>query len=141
MGEIFEGPPDPSSTWLVENEANSGVSGTLDALTASRAYARPGCGRHSPAQHAHHMLFSLRLVNAIAIGETPNSDWESSWQVEPGGDAAWAELRQALRAEYHQALENLDGVPLTDAEGLKGVVGTVAHMAYHLGAIRQAATS
>ena len=52
-------------------------------------------------------------------------------------DAEWEEIRNGLRDEAHRWLDVL-GAPRTMAEvELTGLIASVAHLAYHLGAIRQ----
>ena len=44
--EIGDGPPDPRSTWIVSNQAGSGLLGTLSKLDAAAASHVPaGCTR------------------------------------------------------------------------------------------------
>jgi hypothetical protein len=52
-------------------------------------------------------------------------------------DAEWAVLRQALGAESRTWLEALRAPRDYSEIELNGVIASVAHLAYHLGAIRQ----
>ena len=50
--------------------------------------------------------------------------------------AAWEEIRNGLRDEAHRWLQALVTADVTDVE-LTGMIASIAHLAYHLGAIRQ----
>jgi hypothetical protein len=57
-------------------------------------------------------------------------------------DAAWASLQEQMRARYQelrQAIESIESHGAADAETVGGALGALAHVAYHLGAIRQKA--
>jgi hypothetical protein len=82
----------------------------------------------------------LGLLIRWSAGE-PNpwrtADWSISWRRTSVSEAEWAALRTRLReaaAQWHAALD-------TDREvvqlELNGVVSSVVHLAYHLGALRQ----
>jgi len=66
-----------------------------------------------------------------------SAEWTASWNRSIVNDEEWAALRQTLGAEARTWLETL-GVPreYTEVE-LNDVIASVAHLAYHLGAIRQ----
>ena len=137
--EVYLGPENPSSTWLVENHADAGLFGTLAGVSAERAYATPASGRGSIAQHTHHLLFACRMVNAMAAGQAPNEDWESSWVVPMGDETAWSQMQFELKEEFARVLANLEPMPLDSGESYAACFGFIAHSAYHLGAIRQLA--
>lgn len=137
--EVYEGPENPAGTWLVENDANAGLFGTLAGVSAERAYAEPATGRGSIAQHAHHLLFTCRHVNAFSSGQEPEGDWESSWKVTPGSDETWAKLQTDLRSEYEKVVASLSSMPIVESNDFAACFGFIAHSAYHLGAIRQLA--
>lgn len=78
-------------------------------------------------------------MNRWSRGENPfaDADYSASWRRVTVTDAEWALLRQQLRAEARAWQEAVrQPRELTDDE-LNGVVGSVVHLAYHLGAIRQ----
>jgi hypothetical protein len=52
-------------------------------------------------------------------------------------DAEWQDLRQQLRDEAHRWLDVLRAPREVNAMELNGMVGSIAHLAYHLGPIRQ----
>ena len=137
MTELLVG-PDPKWTWIVSNEPNSGVLGVLEGVSAEQASTPPAPGRRSAAAHAGHLLFALDAATRRLRGENPQLDWDASWNRGAVTPAEWDELRRDLRAE----LDRLRQV-IREHRGewgemaLKGIIATVGHTAYHLGAIRQ----
>jgi hypothetical protein len=135
--ELIDGPADPKLTWIVSNEPNSGVLGTLERFTAEQASRAPALGRKTAAAHAAHLLFSLELAIQRLRGENPDADWDGSWEPSTVSPADWDRLRQQIReasATLRRTIENgTEWEPLA----FKGIVATVGHTAYHLGALRQ----
>lgn len=138
LAEAYAGPADPRSTHFLNNEPDCGVFGTLDRLSAAEASTPPAPGRPTVAAHAGHLRFSLDVSTNWLRGTPVKADWPSSWAVHTVDEAEWLRLREGLRDEYAQFLERIDARPEVDEELLAGIVGTVAHAAYHLGALRQA---
>ena len=65
------------------------------------------------------------------------ADWAASWRRTKVSAEEWATLRDQLRAEvqrWHNALQTPREMSAVE---LNGVIASVAHLAYHLGAIRQ----
>jgi hypothetical protein len=56
-------------------------------------------------------------------------------------DRAWTEIRDGLRDEGHRWLEALASPRDVSRVELSGMIGSIAHLAYHLGAMRQIATN
>jgi hypothetical protein len=139
LAEAYAGPADPRSTHFLNNEPDCGVFGTLDRQSADEASTRPAPGRPTVAAHAEHLRFSLDVSTRWLRGDHAKADWPSSWAVQTVDEAEWLHLRERLRDEYAQFLELIDARPEMDEELLAGIVGTVAHAAYHLGALRQVA--
>ncbi|MBC7783237.1 MAG: DinB family protein [Burkholderiales bacterium] len=140
LTEICDGPVDAKLTWVVSNTPGSGVLGTVSALNAEQAKHRPAGASHSVAEHVAHMVFALKLARQYAAGTIAPGDWDSSWNTGDLDDAAWAALQDALRAAYQDllAFETPDET-FDSFETVCGFCATVAHAAYHLGAIRQLA--
>jgi hypothetical protein len=78
-------------------------------------------------------------MNRWSKGEDPfsNADWSTSWRKTTVADEAWRQLRAELRAEAAAWRDALRTPREVDASDLNGMIGSVAHLAYHLGAIRQ----
>jgi hypothetical protein len=141
LAEAYAGPADPRSTQFVNNEPDCGVFGTLDGLSAAQASTPPAPGRSTAAAHAEHLRFSLDVSTRWLRGDHARADWPSSWAVQAVDEEGWVHLRERLRDEYAQFLELIDARTEMDEELLGGIVATIAHAAYHLGALRQVAAS
>ena len=132
--EAFE---KPGGGYFADSGVNTGIFGTTESLTAVQASASPAGDDTTVAQHVEHVRWSLALDNAFARGEEPTPDWEESWSVRTVTDTEWDKLRADLKSEYEElrvALSNLEN--WTDPNILTGVIGTLPHMAFHLGVIR-----
>ncbi len=137
LEEAFEGPRDPRSTWFVSNAPDSGIFGTLDALSPQDASRAPGPGRRSAAAHTSHLAFSLRVSAAQLRGEQPAVNWAESWAVSSVDERGWAGLRASLRGDYDATRAELASRTEWEPEALAAAMAIVAHCAYHLGALRQ----
>ncbi len=130
----------PASGAFVLNPGDAGLLASLDALSAEAAStAREGGA--SIAAHVDHLRYGLSLMNRWAAGENPfqNADSTVAWQRTRVSADEWDELRRELRREidgWHAALQSDRVVAGVE---LDGVIGSVIHLAYHLGAIRQIA--
>ena len=135
LTELAVGPPGTSA--YVLNPGDRGLLESLRALSAAQASVRPQ-GRSSIASHAHHLHYGFTLMNRWARGEDPFKDanWSESWRQQQVDDAAWAKLLTALGDEikkWREAISPRDWDPVV----LTGTIASIAHLAYHLGAIRQ----
>ena len=123
----------------VLNGGDPGLMRSLDRLSAEEASAT-AAGGASIAAHVDHLRFSMSLYNRWANGEEnpwQGADWTGSWRMAEVTEDEWRELRHQLRSEVTAYLEGLrNGRELSDIER-NGMVGGVAHFAYHVGAIRQ----
>jgi hypothetical protein len=139
LTEAYAGPPDPSSTWFIDNEPDSGVLGLLAGVSAEDASTSVHGGGEAGstiASHAEHLRWSLANMNAAIRGES-FGDWKESWQTLRADRAEWERLRGALRAEFETLQEALLGQPEVPEEYLTGLFALLPHAAYHLGTIRQ----
>jgi hypothetical protein len=139
LNEAYDGPPDPSSTWFIDNEPNSGILGLLAGVSAAKA-SQPIDGRGEPgstiAAHAEHLRWSLAMMNAAIHGE-PFGNWKESWRLLETDNAGWDRLRAELRSEFNKLLEALKRQTELEEEYLSGLLALLPHAAYHLGTIRQ----
>ena len=96
-------------------------------------------GGASVAAHVDHLRYGLSLMNRWSAGEHPfvDANWAASWRMTEVSEAEWRELRARLGDEAHRWLEALRVPREVDEAELNGLVGSIAHLAYHLGAIRQ----
>jgi len=137
--ELVAGSPDSSARTYVLNQGDRGLLASLDRLSASAASATHA-GGPSIAAHVDHLRYGLSLLNRWADGLSPpwpEMDWTVSWRKTVVSDADWRSLREDLRREATRWAEALSTPrDVTDVEA-GWMAGSVAHMAYHLGAIRQ----
>lgn len=136
--EIVGGSPDASRRTYVLNQGDAGLLASLDLLTASAASATPA--GPSIAAHVDHLLYGLSLLNRWAHGTLParqETDWTASWRRNVVSDSEWRHLRSELRREAELWMETLrQPRDVSDIEA-GWLVSSVAHFAYHPGAIRQ----
>ena len=124
---------------VVLNTGDIGLLRSLDKISAAEASERANDGA-TIAAHAQHLRFGLSLMNEWATnGGNPfaNAKWDQAWKMSGVDDVQWQEIRSGLRGETKRWLEILQ-TPREAAElELRGMLGSIAHLAYHLGAIRQ----
>jgi hypothetical protein len=137
LDELAHGAPNAGA--FVLNPDDPGLLRSLDRLSAEAASVA-ATGGATIAAHVDHLRYGLALMNRWAGGEANpfhNANWEASWQITAVTEAEWVELRQRLRAE----LERWLGSVATPREMMpierNGMIGSIVHLAYHLGAIRQ----
>lgn len=141
LDEAYIEAPNPKGTWFADNEAANGFLGTVGSIGASQASRplEPGDGL-TVASHVGHLRFALSLANRAAKGENPYAEakWARSWDARGVSEAQWRDLVEGLRAEYAEFRTNVEsGVFLNDEDSMTGLLATIAHGAWHLGAIRQ----
>lgn len=138
LAELIDGPAPGQGTWILDRDPSAGLKGTLNSLSAAQASLHIVPGESSIAGHANHLLFSLKLMNRWAAGENPfaGADWQESWQVQTVDEAQWATMRRELEKQGHAWMSALDAPRTWDEENLTGTLASFAHLAYHLGAIR-----
>jgi hypothetical protein len=136
FAELVDGAPKSEAYML--NRGDSGLLNSLDKLSATAASAPTPHGS-TIAAHVDHLRYGLSLMNLWAAGENPfdDADWTISWRKTRVSAAQWRQLRDELAKEAHRWLETLKTAREIDQSELNSVVGSVAHLAYHVGAIRQ----
>ena len=139
FGELVQGSPDPSARTYVLNQGDSGLLASLDRLSAAAASETPE-GRGSIASHTDHLRYGFMLLNRWASGNPPpwpDTDWTRSWKRTSVSETEWRTLRDDLRREADAWVAVLR-TPREVTEVQAGwMAGSVAHLAYHMGAIRQ----
>ena len=138
FSELVDGAKAGGGAFIL-NSGDVGMLSSLDKLSADEASHSSNDGA-TIAAHAQHVRYGLSLMNQWAReGGNPFADakWDEAWKVSGVDAGQWKEIRNGLRAEalsWRTAL----GVPRETATiELSGMIGSVAHVAYHLGAIRQ----
>ena len=121
------------------NTGDIGMLRSLDKLSAAEA-SRSTNGGATIAAHTQHVRYGLSLMNQWASqGGNPfaNAKWDEAWKISTVTDDQWKDIREGLTAESRRWLDTLK-TP-RDVHGIEytGMVSSIAHLAYHLGAIRQ----
>src|SRR5579864_18590 len=140
FSELAIGAPDADATYML-NRGDKGLLASLENISAEQA-SLSHAGGGSIAAHADHLRYGFALLNRWARGERDpwaGADWTESWRKTSVTNAEWGSLRQELRREVTAWLRAV-GVPRElGHEEACWVVGSIPHLAYHLGAIRQIA--
>jgi hypothetical protein len=138
FGELVDGSSDPSGRTYMLNQGDGGLLAALDRLSADAASAAHG--GPSIAAHVDHLRYGLSLLNRWAGGSPPpwpDMDWTVSWRKNVVSETEWRALRDELRREA-DAWAGVLGASREVSDIEAGwIAGSVAHFAYHMGAIRQ----
>lgn len=138
LRELAQGSPDTQNRTYVLNRGDTGLLASLERLSAEAASS--SLGGASIAAHVDHLRYGFSILNRWAAG-TPlrwkDIDWTASWKKNAVSEAEWRALRDDLRDEVSAWIEAL-GTPRETNEVEAGwMAGSVVHLGYHLGAIRQ----
>lgn len=140
LTEAYAGPPNPSSTWFIDNEPDSGILGLLASVSAEEAsQSVDGSGKTGTtiASHAEHLRWSLEMMNTVIQGEDFQQEWKESWKLPHVHNSEWDALRGALRKEFETLRSAFKSQADLPEKYLTGVLAIIPHAAYHLGTIRQ----
>lgn len=123
---------------FVLNSGDPGLLASLDRISASAASTSPAGGAPIAA-HVAHVRYGLSLMNRWADGENPfdDADWAAAWRTRSVSEDEWRDLRTGLRAEAEWWLDNLGTARRVAPIELNGMIASVVHLAYHVGAMRQ----
>lgn len=137
LSELMDGAPAAGA--FVLNPGDRGLLRSLSQLSAEQASEIPAAGGASIAAHVDHLRYGFALVNRWSQGENPfaDADYKASWERTHVTPDEWTERVAALQREAQAWGEALKRERELDEMELTGVVASVAHLAYHVGAIRQ----
>jgi len=138
FGELVDGPPTGGEAFML-NSGDAGLLRSLDKIAAADASRSVHDGA-TIAAHAQHVRYGLSLMNRWAAeGGNPFADarWDEAWKISTVDTRAWQEIRDGLRDEVRRWLTVLQTPRPVAGVEFTGMVGSIAHLAYHLGAIRQ----
>lgn len=138
FSELVDGARDAGGAFIL-NSGDIGLLGSLDRLSAADASASASGGA-TIAAHAQHLRYGLSLMNRWAReGGNPFADatWDAAWKVGAVDEVEWRAIRDGLRQQTQMWLTALAAPRGISEVELTGMVASVAHLAYHLGAIRQ----
>jgi hypothetical protein len=136
FSELVDGTPASEAYML--NRGDQGLLRSLDRVSAAEASAPTPTGS-SIAAHVDHLRYGLSLMNRWSAGDNPfaDADWSASWKKAAVSEDEWQTLRAQLRIETGRWLNALREPREVEEMELNGMIGSIVHLAYHLGAIRQ----
>ncbi len=138
LSEIVDGAS--SNGGFVLNHDDRGLLRSLDQLTAAQASRIPPGGGSSVAAHVDHLRYGIGLLNRWGDGEKnpfADSDYSASWKRTAVTEPEWAALRDGLRRELERWAVVVRQPREMDETESTAMIGSVVHLAYHVGAIRQ----
>ena len=138
FSELVDGTSGRGNAFIL-NTNDIGLLRSLEKLSAADASMSANDGA-TIAAHAQHVRYGLSLMNRwIREGGNPFADakWDEAWKISIVDAGTWDEIRAGLRDETQQWLEMLRSSRECSGIELTGMMSSVAHLAYHLGAIRQ----
>ena len=138
FGELVDGAHHPRGSFIL-NSGDVGLLASLDALSSGEA-SQAVAGGATVAAHAQHLRYGLGLMNRWSTeGGNPFADatWDAAWHTTTVDSPQWQEIRDGLREEVRRWARALSTPRELSPVELCGVIGSVAHRAYHLGAVRQ----
>jgi len=138
MSELVDGAHDPGGAFML-NTNDVGLLSSLDKLTPHDT-SRSAQGGATIAAHAQHLRYGLSLMNRWARdGGNPFADatWEAAWQTTGVNADEWQDIRTGLRDEARRWMQSLSSPRELSEVELAGMIASIPHLAYHLGAIRQ----
>ena len=142
FSELVDGANKPGGAFIL-NSGDVGLLRSLDNLSADDASQSVHEGA-TIAAHVQHERYGLSLMNRWATqGGNPfaNAKWDEAWKTSRVTDREWSEIREGFRNEAHRWLNTLGVTRDVSAVELNGMIASIAHFAYHAGAIRQIAKS
>ena len=138
FAELLDGTAGFDGGYIV-NTGDIGLEKSLDKLSAADASRSTNDGA-TIAAHVQHERYGLSLMNRWAAqGGNPFADakWDEAWKVREVDAKGWDEIRHGFRDETHRWLEVLRTPREVSDTELNGMIASIAHFAYHMGAIRQ----
>jgi hypothetical protein len=138
FAELVEGAPQGGDAFML-NSGDAGLLRSLDRLSPAAA-SQSTNGGATIAAHAQHVRYGLSLMNRWASeGGNPfaNAKWDEAWKTSSVDEAQWQDIKTGLRAESQRWLSALKSPRDIAPIELAGMIGSIGHLAYHLGAIRQ----
>jgi hypothetical protein len=142
FAELVNGANAPGGAYIL-NSGDAGLLRSLDKLSAADASRSVNRGA-TIAAHTRHLQYGLSLMNRWATGGgNPFADamWDEAWKTTTVTDEEWLVIRKGLWDETRRWIHVLGSPRDVTQEELNGMLGSIAHLAYHLGAIRQIAAA
>jgi hypothetical protein len=124
--------------WVL-NRNDPGLLAALDRIPAEVASQPAPSGGGSIAAHTDHLRYGFDLIVRWSRGENPfaDADFSGSWKRGTVTADEWTRRRE----EFCESLAEIEKIIATPRElgylELTGLMSTVVHLAYHVGAMRQ----
>ena len=136
--ELVNGSPDPGARTYMLNRGDTGLLAALERLSAAEASAQRA-GGPSIAAHVDHLRYGLSLLNGWALSATApgETDWTASWRKSVVSEPEWRTLREEFAREAEAWAAALCTPREVNEIQAGWIAGSIAHLAYHFGAIRQ----
>ena len=137
LAELVHGTA-PTGGYML-NKGDVGLLRALDMLSAEEASRIVNDGS-SIAAHVDHCTYYIVLMNRWAAGEKnpwKDADWAASWRRTTVDERAWSASRAEMAAGLRKWTAFIEEPRDVEERGLTGILASVVHLAYHLGAIRQ----
>ena len=142
FAELVNGAAGGGNAFIL-NSGDAGLLRSLEKLSAAEASASVNQGA-TIAAHARHLQYGLSLMNRWAReGGNPFADatWDEAWKTSRVAEDEWRSIREGLEREASRWREALGSPREVMPVELAGMIASIAHLAYHVGAIRQIATA
>ena len=142
ISELIAGVPAGGGAYVF-NSGDIGLLRSLDRLSAVEA-SQSVHGGATIAAHTQHVRYGFSLMNRWAAeGGDPfsNALWDAAWKISAVDERQWSEIRAGVREEAERWLQALGSPRDASPVEVNGMIGSIAHLAYHVGAIRQIAAA
>jgi hypothetical protein len=137
FSELVNGPS--RSGAFILNSGDAGLLRSLDKISALDASLSINGGA-TIAAHVQHVRYGLSLMNRWARESgDPFADakWDEAWKISAVTAEEWEAIRSALREEILHWLQVLKTPREAADVEVSGMIASIVHLAYHIGAIRQ----
>jgi hypothetical protein len=134
LGETFSGGRPGKGTQYLDHD--SGIVNTLKSITAEQASQKHG-SHPSIAGHVRHMIFHMRVACEWIAGDHSSRDWKGSFLPQEVTEEEWSALQKEIEETKEEYLRVIEALSPDQVISESGATGVIAHLAYHLGAIRQ----
>lgn len=137
FGELIHGTPEVGPSFVL-NPGDSGLLASLERMSAEDASSAPNGGA-SVAAHAEHLRYGFSMLNRAEPGANPyaEADWTRAWTMGTVSSDEWRARLESLRREAESWMSELATPREVDPIAMTGILASVVHLAYHIGAMRQ----
>lgn len=141
LEETLEGGKPGQGTHFLDNtkadgSSNQGFFAALNGLSAVEASAVTALGS-SIASHTAHSAFHIEATLRFASGDRSPNDWQGSFEPRVVDEPEWLVQRQRLKNAYLGIVDLAHKTAVWDQDSATGMMATLAHVTYHLGAVKQ----